>query len=211
MRSPRAAAARQPVAEREFSAGQMESVSGADVIRGGLRQQRESLLGDEPSGDESADRSASWPEHHARDRHARPRNGQPHKRFVPVGSGHQEDDLHVSDAQRRAPLWHGVRRHGQATACRTRFLRAVLRSPAAGRRAGARGQSAGRIQDHHDPVRSVAKPRQRRPDHDQPAWDHCLPVQRQVAHVDAVQWRCADNVSMGHIAGPVVCRPAQLE
>ena len=88
---------------------------------------------------------------------------------------------------------------------------AVLRPAASRRRAGARRQSSGRIPDHHRALRTAAEPRQRRPDHDQPAgitvfqYDAKLPTSLQFS--GGAQMHAA----VGDVAGRVVRRPAQLE
>ena len=82
-----AAAARQPAAERQFPAGQVVAVGRAAALRRRLRQQRESVHGHQPSGDESDHRSAPGSEHDAGDRHAGAEHRQPDQRPVPVGQG----------------------------------------------------------------------------------------------------------------------------
>ena len=58
-------------------------------------------------------RSVPGSEFDARDRHAGAEHRQPDERVVPVGPGHLENDLHVSEAQRRAAIRHGLRRQRQ--------------------------------------------------------------------------------------------------
>ena len=47
-------------------------------------------------------------EHHAGDRRARPRNGEHHKRAVPLGPGHSRHRVRLPDDGLRAPLRRGV-------------------------------------------------------------------------------------------------------
>ena len=103
---------------------------------------------------------------------------------------------------------HGLRRHRHAASRRPRERRDLLRPPASGRRAGARGQ-------HRrlgvGALLPVADARQRRVDHAGSTAAHGVSVRREAADRHGVERRHADDAALVDLVRRGLHRPAQLQ
>ena len=88
-----------------FLPEQWKAYERADPVRGGLRQRRQPVLGQQPPGVESPHRHLAGRRVVVAHRHHRPGNGQPPERCAPGRRGHREGRDRLAESQTRAEVW----------------------------------------------------------------------------------------------------------